>query len=562
MTRSTMTSPNINQIWTRWLDQSALDESQARVLAAALTDDGKLADELLEDLDMVRQLSALGQSPTSDAGFVAATLSQFDQQVAAVEKSPSDDSVAVDQQPFGWLDAAKNEAAPMPLAEPVDSPELPSIKTRERRRQKSPRSQRVWIGILVAVPLMIGLAFLIWPGGERAQPQHPPVAEKEPGNENGAPRVDEPIARIPESEPLVPAEPDLPKTHEPPVESLVDDNSRANRDQKVALDWNRRVVPESEKDLARPVTPLQPGMPGQPVFASVQERGRCLWRAAVPESGRVGVGELTLITGRADIEFDNGQLFRMVAPATVRLDGPDQLTLIEGKLQGNSFEAETDEFVIRTVNARVQPQTDSRFSMEIEPIGDQLTVDRGAIDVVPWYGNATDDSILLSPSGLDNAMIQDIDDQHGGPIQAYFRNNRGAYEGWVNVEGQVLKSQNMEFVNEIYLHARDRYMDSPQDLRREWNNLLSLVRSGQNMGGQPNIGQQLTGTEFDQFMDRFSGVLNQAIDPAQARFFQGTFEFNGRQMQFNSPQEFAAAREEILGSFAEVFDHFQNRNKR
>ncbi|MGI9515886.1 MAG: hypothetical protein ACR2NP_02470, partial [Pirellulaceae bacterium] len=516
----------------------------------------------------------LGQDMSSDAEFVAATLSQFDQLFDAGDITPSD---APAEQPFGWVDVAATEPATttnntaegekIPLAEPVNRPAFPSIKTSERLRSRSSRSTRIWASIIVGVPLMIGLIVLIWPAGDRARQPTPAVAQNEERVDEKveAPtQPEEPVAQIPGAEPeasepasLEPASPEPALPEAAPSDGLVDDDQNiANRDQKIALDWNHRVVPETEKDLGRPETTVQPEM--RRTFAAVFERGRCSWDGDITDWSTLGIGEVTLRTGRARLDLDNGYSFDLRAPVTLRLDGPEQITVIRGTLQGDSRNSESDVFVIRTGNVQVQPHADAEFSVQVKSVADEVAVDDGAVDVVPWYGRSTDDSILLSRGGLDKAVIQDFEDQRGGPIHANFRNSRNDdYEGWVHVEGQVLKSRNLQFVKRIYRLARERYMDSPQELRREWDNLMSLMRSGQNMG-VPNIGRSMPGTEFDQIMAHVNGAMNQVVDPAQARFFQGTFEFNGQRMQFNSPEEFAAAQREIFGSFAETFDHFQN----
>lgn len=559
-----MNRAELNTTWLRWLDGRAVDEDIANEMIAALDTDRELLDLYLTDLEMHRQLQAMARVDAGDLAFVGRSVAHYEASLDELFASPSAPGKPVNTDQIPEADVTSRTFPLTPPREglpPVIKVDLSQDHSGHSARSSLPSAgnrtrRRSWLALALCIPLLVAMVITAFEMGKqsarRTDPNPGSTVEADHGDESTSP-ADSPetkgnIDRDPAAALANSAEPGA---AEPPAQ-----------DQPMP-DADGQQIPESGAeriagDLKQPPRPER-----DTTFAKVIDAEDAVWSVEPVTFPRLGSQSLELVSGEAQIEWDEGGAMRVTGPAVLTI-GRKFVDVINGTVQLDLPDHGSEAVTIQARDSRIEPDGIARFELRVPEQGlSGVDIDRGAIRVTPWQGRfvgGDPQGMILSPDGFNQLEIGEHSDAR--PAVARLSGPNDAFEGWVNVNGQVITSPRRKVLDDLYQRAEERFVEAPAALQQEWQTLSRLV-ADQSPSIAPPGGQFLP-PEFQEMRKRMEQMMEEMGHPG-FRFpdvngngggFQ--FSFDGNDFQFQSSNLSPEQQKQLLGSFAEFVDELKN----
>ncbi len=555
-----------NKAWIRWLEGRNLEHTEVTELTHEMEAKETLAGQLWSDLDIHRQLKAAQKLEADDFTFVGRMMARFE-----VERTPQLDSTPVPESeslfssdaPVLDLEAMSIEAPPQALT--VGLPE----RNREHEDQGTfrisavqssrPGAKKTTIRMFALAACFLLMASMLWFAYEMGRSNGPaPVAGKQ--SDTPADISTEVVGKD-----EIPTPPDL--------KPLGDD--LANRDGRSAADANKIISPDKAVEPSvpadaianqKPVETLktlneQPGLKVAPnTFAKIIEAQTATWAKRPKDWPRVSDQPLELQSGTVTFELDQGGEFTVTGPAQFSI-GEQGVDFQTGQAAFVIPDLGDETFVVNARNNQIQPAGVTRFQLNVDDNNSDLKVDRGALEVNPWFGRMVTKPMELNANKRNRLTIEGHDG--GQPAVARLSGEQDQFEGWINFQDRVLKSTDAELVDDVFRRAKKRYSESPQRLGQEWKNLtdLSTDQLMQRPGRMGNP-QMQNSPQSEQMMKQMREMIEQMQQQAQEAARNGrqggfNFNFDGQDFQFQKQGDFKSMEKQLLGPFADLAERLK-----
>lgn len=550
-----MSQAEITQTWIRWLDNRPVNHEAADRLVAIADQNESVANQMLQDLDLHRQLRALGHIQQDDFSFVGQLLVRFESEMVTMIRPEDlgDERVTevavvapiVDESDFAIDIKARPAGLPVPSTGDTST---------------GSRRQAIWAAAL-CLPLLVALLFTSYQMGRHSVVSHPVDPAQKTGNDGQAKLTrTAPDLSAPVENPNAPDVP-TPKPEKSRNQGPKQPETNPQRPGRAMVQHPSRFQPDASPDQPLPELPEKPG--AAPAFATIQNAENAVWKTTPDSYPRIGLATLELLSGKAVIEFDTG--------GAITLQGPAQLVVDQGfvEIERGKFEVDLpaideEQFLVQAGSSKIQPTGKTLFNVNVEPDGSSsVAVDRGAVTVKPWQAVVRGEPVKLSRTGFRRLQIEG--EKGNQPLMASLTGDgQTQFEGLVNYNGQVVRSTDRELINRIYQRACERFDEAPGKLDGEWDAFSRLAFPGTGQSASP-------GNEaLKEMQERMRKAMEEVMPPG-FRFpdfpegeFQGSFSFGQDQdgntdFQFSgqSMEEANQMMRQKLGSFADFADEIK-----
>ena len=555
-----MDSIQRNKTWVRWLEGRKLEPAEAAALAKEMEADETLTKQLWSDLDVHRQLEAAQKLEADDFGFVGRMMARFE-----VEKANRFDSATVPQS-----DAVLNPESPLVDMQtlPIEAPPVVGLPEQNLWKEgeaglhfsatqsRKPRTKKTTMRILVLAACFLLMASTVWLAYETGRRNGPAaVAGKQDGT-------------TPDTAGEVAGNDEMPVLPNPPSagDGLA---SQGSPDEKGSIWTDDTVEPlpgagqfankeptESSESLNE-----QTELTGAPTtFAKIIDSQAATWSKRPKAWPRIGDQQIELQSGTATFELDQGGEFTVTGPAKFSV-GEQGVDFQTGQVAFVVPDLGDEKFVVNARNNQIQPTGVARFRLNVDDKISDLKVDRGAIEVNPWFGRMVTNPMELNAKKRNRLTIEGHDG--GRPAVARLSGEQDQFEGWINFQDRVLKSTDAELVDDVFRRAKKRYGEAPQQLGQEWKNLTDLATDQftQRPGRMGNP-QVQNSPQAQQMMKQMREMMEQMQKQAQESARNGrqggfNFNFDGRDFQFQTQGDFKSVEKSLLGPFADLADRLK-----
>ncbi len=380
---------------------------------------------------------------------------------------------------------------------------------------------------------------------------------------------------------MLPASPAAdPRVANQPAETGARESDQPNGDpwHSPSLESGQAEVAQlPDRAAVRPQDPktLPPQRDGQ--WATIIKDRDAVWTSR-PTRSPLSSQVYQLDTGTATIELAVGGQLTVTGPARFEMDR-DAVHIEQGRVAFVLPDLSAETFFIRAGGNRIQPQGIARFAVRIEPAGSaDLTVQRGELQVEPWFGQRSPTPITLTAGGADHLTISN--DRGSQPGVARLVGSQGQFEGWVGYQGLVINSQHPELLDELLNRAESRFEESPELLTTEWQALVQALDVNPETPPfappahrfqLPGIGKENSGElpdDFQRMQEMLQKMLERAgqpgwsfpseISPGQFHFH---FEAGGQGGQLPNLPFPGQMPQDALGVFKDLLQELQQQKQ-
>lgn len=562
-----MDQSKLTKTWIRWLAGRKIEDADAQTLAHEMTARPEVAQALLEDLSLHRQLKAMQTLEQDEFSFVGQAVARFEMAQPNLhefaESEPdheltSDLETQVNVLPVSGV----VEAPPRQIhaANPALNTVLGNADRGPRQTGRPSRSVVKWLALATCLMLMGSIVWIAYEMGRRSG--------QNPSANKAASQPNEPKTTDPSPQrKAAPAEPKI-ETGLPAKDALADnqtsDQKPNGNPRQSDNDFDPQANPdERNPNLKPPSTLVEIPKKAATTFAQVTKHKDDVWVEKPQGWPRLGPQFIELESGTVTVELDRGGEFTIQGPA--RFSVNDQGVDIEsGQAAFVMPDFGLEEFFVNARNNQIQPDGVARFQLNVNDQVSDLELERGAVEVNPWFGRMVTNPMQLEAGKLDRLTI----DGHDGNRPAVARLTGGPqtqFEGWVNFQDRVFKSKDADLVDDVFRRARTRFNESPQNLGVEWKNLTDLAsdQMPERFNGMPpgNMNFPIP-PDPDEMMKRAQEMMDQMQRRARGAGgnpFQGGFQwsFDGRDFQFQSTGDLKSMNQRLLGPFADLADQLK-----
>ena len=555
-----MDSIQRNKTWVRWLEGRKLERAEAAALAKEMEADETLAKQLWSDLDVHRQLEAAQKLEADDFTFVGRMMARFEVEKAHRFDStgvPQSESVLSTEPPLADMQTLPREAPPVVGMPKQNYPNQAEDDLRISATQSSkPRTKKTTMRILVLAACFLLMASMVWLAYETGRRNGPAsVAGKQDDAATDSPRAVTGNDELPVLPGLQSADDGLVNQGSP------DDNEHVSTEGTVEPRSGADQIAIKEPAQSTETLNEQAELTVAPTtFAKIIDSQAATWSKRPKEWPRIGDQQLELQSGTATFELDQGGEFTVTGPAKFSV-GEQGVDFQSGQVAFVMPDLGDEKFVVNARNNQIQPTGVTRFNLNVDDRISDLKVERGAIEVNPWFGRMVTKPMELNANKQNHLTIEGHDGAQ--PAVARLMGEKDRYEGWINFQDRVLKSTDSELVDDLFRRAKKRYSESPQQLGQEWKNLTDLATDqlprGPNRLGNPPLQNPPQMEQMRKQMQEMMEQMQQRAREAARNGGQGgfNFSFDGKDFQFQSEGDFESMEEQLLGPFADLAERLK-----
>jgi ferric-dicitrate binding protein FerR (iron transport regulator) len=285
------------------------------------------------------------------------------------------------------------------------------------------------------------------------------------------------------------------------------------------------------------------------------------WKSPPAADGRLTAGELELLEGDAELQFDNGSIVRLSGPAVLDVRRVDEVYLKQGTLTA-SIPHQAIGFSVLTPTSRVV-DLGTEFKVDVAKSGvSNTSVIRGKVSVEPQHdGKTAGKPISLAAGELDRATTwQPETEAPAVPVFVSVNGPKEQFFGTINCNGGTAEFRSREMFKKFESRTLKRLKESPNSFGKDWLILTSTFTSS----GGSHI--EFNGKRMDidkiedafrppeEFMRHISEMpqmpnMPKNGSPNSKGEMHGVLMINGKRVEFHSQAELDAARKKLLGEW-------------
>ena len=562
-----MDQSKLTKTWIRWLAGRKIEEVDAQALANEMITRPEVAQTLMEDLSLHRQLKAMQTLEQDDFSFVGQAVARFE----TAQQNFGELGGSVTEQEFEsgievqrdlLLENTLIEAPPLQVNS-LNQNSKPASRVPDRQApqtRRTPRSMVRWLALATCILLMGSIVWFAYEMGRRAGP-NPSAnnATSETVQPNPAPQSREQQA--------TPSETNN-ESADPLMNGLAGnatpDEDRDNNQKQGNQTGVPQTHPKKQNQNLKPPSALaQLPEKAATTFAEVTQDQDAVWVKQPADWPRLGTQFIELESGTVTVELDRGGEFTIQGPARFSINDRD-VNIELGQAAFIMPDFGLEEFFVNARNNQIQPEGVARFQLNVDEQVSDLELERGAVEVNPWFGRMVTNPMQLEAGKLDRLTI----DGHDGNRPAVARltgEPQTQFEGWVNFQDRVFKSKDADLVDDVIRRARRRFTEAPQNLGVEWKNLTDLAsdQMTERFNGMPPGNLNFPNPPSpEEMMKQAQKMMEQMQKRAQGRGgnpFQGGFQwsFEGNNFEFQSTGDLKSMNQRLLGPFADLADQIK-----
>lgn len=518
----------IRELWCRQLSGEQLNGHESQRLQNALREDSDLQFELSGDATSHALLSSLEDVAQTKDKFVQAVM----QQINADQAAP--------------LDSANTMATSV-----IESPGLPMVadarRSDNRRENKRQRSQ-LWLSFAVTLVLFVSLGLFFWSQSQRQQ--NVAETERSPNKSD----VEQKSVR-----PLQVDQPTVDDDHNVAVADDVNPNGSHPAEDaddsppRVAVNDNETTPSTPDDDLASSEAPnmseeTRPDIASQS-FATLTRIENPVWEREDTVGARLRNEVVRLFGGTIELTFDDGAIVTLEGPVEFQPLTASLLELRRGHLSATVPKPAIG-FKVITPTAEVV-DLGTEFDVSVKDTGaSDVVIRKGEIEVAPGGRNSKNiQKWKLVPGGLNHASFyaRPGNDQ-SGPIVAKAQGARGQFRGVISIDGKTAKFRSENTFNNVHQRVLTHLKNSQDTIQPQWQDFVDSMQ--QKMRGTMNFnGRQMQFGNLDEVM-RLHNQLQSQLNIRAGTPFNGSIDINGKVIQFQTREEFEAARRAAFGPAA------------
>lgn len=518
----------IRELWCRQLSGEQLNGHESQRLQNALREDSDLQFELSGDATSHALLSSLEDVAQTKDKFVQAVM----QQINADQAAPLDSAITM-------------------ATSVIESPGLPMVAdargSDDRRENKRQRSQ-LWLSFAVTLVLFVSLGLFFWSQSQRQQ------NVVETGRSTNKSDVEQKSVR--------PLQVDQPTVDDDRNVAVADDvnpnGSHPAEDAddsppRVAVNDNETTPSTPDDDLASSEAPnmteeTRPDIASQS-FATLTSIENPVWEREDTVGARLRNEVVRLFGGTIELTFDDGAIVTLEGPVEFQPLTASLLELRRGHLSATVPKPAIG-FKVITPTAEVV-DLGTEFDVSVKDTGaSDVVIRKGEIEVAPGGRNSKNiQKWKLVPGGLNHASFyaRPGNDQ-SGPIVAKAQGARGQFRGVISIDGKTAKFRSENTFNNVHQRVLTHLKNSQDTIQPQWQDFVDSMQ--QKMRGTMNFnGRQMQFGNLDEVM-RLHNQLQSQLNIRAGTPFNGSIDINGKVIQFQTREEFEAARRAAFGPAA------------
>lgn len=569
-----MDQTKITKTWIRWLAGRKVEKIDAEALIREMDAQPEIGETLMQDLDIHRQLAAMQILEQDEFSFVGKAVARFEMaQQDLPECSDAEIEEMLDCEDRNLSNPQSGtraiEAPPLQVNRRGQTSSISAGASSQRSSRAKPLRRSMLKGLALATCILL-MGSIVWFAYEMGRRSGPGATSKQAINDSNKPNLEsntvQPKARAAAPEPASNlASKDALAGNQKPIEK----SSHQERATDGLLDPQADSTNLSKENSKRTPPATLVELPRKPTntFAKVTEEKDAVWGEQPMGWPRLGSQFIDLESGTVTVELDRGGEFTVQGPArfSVNEQGVD---IESGRAAFVMPDLGLEEYVVNARNNQIQPAGIARFQLNVNDQASDLELERGAIEVNPWFGRMVTNPMQLEAGKLDRLTIEG----HDGKRPAVARLTGGPqtqFEGWVNFQDRVFKSKDAKLVEDVFQRARKRFDESPQNLGVEWKNLTDFASDqlSERLIGMPpgnlNLPNAPNPREMMKQVQEMMEQMQRRARGGAGNPFQGGFRwsFDGSDFQFQTEgqtdSDLKSINQQLLGPFADLADQIK-----
>jgi len=343
---------------------------------------------------------------------------------------------------------------------------------------------------------------------------------------------------------------EVPTESEPSDDVVSNENdllatNKYDLEDEVEMPVDNDIVPEIPPVKSITLPTKETTQHAEQFIATVDNGEETRWNGELP-SDRIGSRKLQLLDGSANINFDNGVLIRLLAPAELEIKNNNSVVLSHGNFI-TEIPRTISEFEIATQDAVFQNPANTRVQLIVDPsLGTEALVTRGRISLVHPQTDSNQTGIELSRNGLAQTVVRPLNDRPKIESVTIAR-GKNEFMGQIGIGPDSLRLNSpVVFANVLArVDEQPKTVGGNEEFANDWAQLVGEMKA---------LAGDADGQQFQELVEKFLGTQNLPNPNQKLRDafgngstnFQGSLSINGVQRQFNSREEYEKARQQLL----------------
>lgn len=553
-------------LWSRLISGESLDEADLKKLIELTQQDASLRGQIEADATLHALLRSVSDVTQTEDQFVQSVLEcchTLDQATLPKEQEYRN---GLDVAPY--LDVA-HPIEEVPETTPVNGTSSPIAANRFGRTASDYRKRRqhsAWTATALTAVVFACLGLIVWtqlgpPLSQNGNRSSIEVVQGPPVEQSGHPESDSTnhdsdsttIADPPSARPIVSDSTDA-----------ISPNPNKGEIQGPAVVETPQMRPDTQNEgLAN-----RPDSESQSQFVTLTKIQNPVWERNGTVGDRLGDEIVRLFAGSVELTFDKGAVVSVDGPVEFRPLSTGQLELRRGRILA-SVPRKAIGFTVSTPTSNVV-DLGTEFEVAVNDTGESdVQVLKGEVEVASINPNGEEfQKWRLIPSKFDRASFYARPRIPGQtPISASLRGPRGQFQGFVSINGQTAEFSSPEAFDNVRRRAETELARSQENALRQWKAFVDSMQN--NMQGTMSLnGQEMQFGNLQDVMRLQSEMLENVQKSggnSSESNFKGSINVNGKIMNFNTREEYEAARRTAFGPAAtfgigDVFgDNSENR---